>query len=262
MPSAHRAADQRRVRAGRRSGADASRRSRSWSRSSSASSRTGRARHSGPVPPPSSRGRRRRRSKQGSDMPVPAIIEVDAEGSRPEPAGRDPGAVQSAGIHASRKAAQIAEIAIPGIDSPILQFVRGQTRTLALELFFDTTRVGSSETKVLDVRLLTDVVAQLGRIQPQHPRAAAHPLHLGHWACRSAPSSTTCSRSSRCSTRQASRCVPRSTMSFKEYKTLEEQLKELNLQSADHTQAPGRCAGTTRWRGLRSRSTATPASGG
>ena len=27
------------------------------------------------------------------------------------------------------KGAQIAEIAIPGIDSPILQFVRGQTRS-------------------------------------------------------------------------------------------------------------------------------------
>ena len=44
------------------------------------------------------------------------------------------------------KGAQIAEIAIPGIDAPILQFVRGQTQTLALELFFDTTRVGSSRT--------------------------------------------------------------------------------------------------------------------
>ena len=43
------------------------------------------------------------------------------------------------------KGAQIAEIAIPGIDSPILQFVRGQTQTLTLELFFDTTRCRACE---------------------------------------------------------------------------------------------------------------------
>jgi nucleoid-associated protein YgaU len=33
---------------------------------------------------------------------------------------------------------QIAEIGIPGLGSPILQFVRGNTRTLTMELFFDT----------------------------------------------------------------------------------------------------------------------------
>ena len=33
---------------------------------------------------------------------------------------------------------QIAEIGIPGLGSPILQYVRGNTRTLTVELFFDT----------------------------------------------------------------------------------------------------------------------------
>jgi hypothetical protein len=41
------------------------------------------------------------------------------------------------------KGAQIAEIAIPGIDSPILQFVRGQNEKVTLELFFDTTEDGT-----------------------------------------------------------------------------------------------------------------------
>jgi nucleoid-associated protein YgaU len=36
------------------------------------------------------------------------------------------------------KSNQIAEVGIPGLGSPILQYVRGNTRTLALELFFDT----------------------------------------------------------------------------------------------------------------------------
>ena len=36
------------------------------------------------------------------------------------------------------KANQIAEIAIPGLEAPVLQYVRGGSRTLSMELFFDT----------------------------------------------------------------------------------------------------------------------------
>jgi nucleoid-associated protein YgaU len=36
------------------------------------------------------------------------------------------------------KGNQIAEIGIPGLGSPILQYVRGNSRTLTMELFFDT----------------------------------------------------------------------------------------------------------------------------
>jgi nucleoid-associated protein YgaU len=36
------------------------------------------------------------------------------------------------------KANQIAEAGVPGLESPILQYVHGNTRTLAMELFFDT----------------------------------------------------------------------------------------------------------------------------
>src|ERR1043165_2582998 len=65
------------------------------------------------------------------------------------------------------KGAQIAEIAIPGIDSPILQFVRGQTETLTMELFFDTTESGMGESGVVDVRELTEPVYRLSQIQPK-----------------------------------------------------------------------------------------------
>jgi len=63
------------------------------------------------------------------------------------------------------KGAQIAEINIPGIDSPILQFVRGQNEKLSLELFFDTTENGMGEQPVKDVRELTQPVYQLVKIQ-------------------------------------------------------------------------------------------------
>jgi hypothetical protein len=43
------------------------------------------------------------------------------------------------------KTAQFAEIAIPGLDSPLLQYIRGGNETLTLELFFDATdeRIGN-----------------------------------------------------------------------------------------------------------------------
>src|SRR5258708_14297962 len=37
------------------------------------------------------------------------------------------------------KGAQFAEIAIPGLDSPVLQFIPGVSETVSLELFFDAT---------------------------------------------------------------------------------------------------------------------------
>jgi hypothetical protein len=40
------------------------------------------------------------------------------------------------------KANQIAEAAIPGLNAPILQYVHGNTRTLDMELFFDTYEEG------------------------------------------------------------------------------------------------------------------------
>ena len=61
------------------------------------------------------------------------------------------------------KAAQIAEIAIPGIDAPILQFVRGQTEKISFELFFDTTEFGMIDS-VEDVRTQTGPIYDLLRI--------------------------------------------------------------------------------------------------
>ena len=50
---------------------------------------------------------------------------------------------------------QFAEIAIPGLDSPVLQFVRGNSETMTLELFFDTTDDGTGA-KVESVTKKTD----------------------------------------------------------------------------------------------------------
>ena len=55
---------------------------------------------------------------------------------------------------------QIAEIGVPGLPAPLLQFVRGGSRTLTMQLFFDTYEAGS------DVRRHTDAVYGLLDIEP------------------------------------------------------------------------------------------------
>jgi len=58
------------------------------------------------------------------------------------------------------KANQIAEAAVPGLEAPILQYVHGNTRTLDMELYFDTYEEGT------DVRSATDKVYNLLLIDP------------------------------------------------------------------------------------------------
>lgn len=58
------------------------------------------------------------------------------------------------------KSNQIAEVGIPGLRAPILQFVHGNSRTLGMELFFDTFE------EQRDVRQFTDKVYNLLAINP------------------------------------------------------------------------------------------------
>src|SRR3989304_8940209 len=48
------------------------------------------------------------------------------------------------------KSNQFAEVNIPGLSSPIFQFVRGNARSVTMDLFFDTYELGT------DVRIFTD----------------------------------------------------------------------------------------------------------
>jgi hypothetical protein len=75
------------------------------------------------------------------------------------------------------KAVQIAEIGIPGLDSPVQQFVRGQTEKITFELFFDTTEFGMVD-DVKDVRDYTGKVYQLMKVRSE---THAPPRCLLHW---------------------------------------------------------------------------------
>ena len=62
--------------------------------------------------------------------------------------------------YTASRSVQYAEIAIPGLDAPVVQFVRGQSEKITLELFFDTTELGMVDS-VTDVRTLTAQVYRL-----------------------------------------------------------------------------------------------------
>ena len=64
------------------------------------------------------------------------------------------------------KAVQYAEIGIPGLDEPVLQFIRGQNEKVTLDLFFDTTEQGMVD-NVTDVRKLTVDVYNLLKVDPE-----------------------------------------------------------------------------------------------
>src|SRR5580765_4494364 len=66
--------------------------------------------------------------------------------------------------YTASRGVQFAEIAIPGLDAPVVQFVRGQSEKITLELFFDTTKGGMVD-PVTDVRTETSKVYRLMRVR-------------------------------------------------------------------------------------------------
>jgi hypothetical protein len=63
------------------------------------------------------------------------------------------------------KSAKLADINIPGLDSPLLQFVRGESEKLTMDLFFDTTEQGMGP-GATSVTTLTDAIYGLLKIEP------------------------------------------------------------------------------------------------
>ena len=131
------------------------------------------------------------------------------------------------------KGAQIAEIAIPGIDSPILQFIRGQNEKLHLDLFFDTTRQGMAGGAV-SVTTLTKSFYQLVKMQP---KTHAPPRIRFTWGHDLNFVAIVESVQEKFTLFSPDGTPLRATLSvvLREYKTLEEQLTDLKLESPDHT---------------------------
>ena len=149
---------------------------------------------------------------------------------------------------------QHGEINIPGLDAPLQQFVRGQAEKLSVELFFDTTEngMGRDATSVTDH---TDRIYKLAKVEnSSHAPAivtfcwnSKFPGSSLSYAEAGSGASGNQTRNSFVgvveSVRQqftlfSSEGVPlRATVNLvlKEFRTLDEQLKQLRLNSPDRT---------------------------
>jgi nucleoid-associated protein YgaU len=145
------------------------------------------------------------------------------------------------------KGASFADISIPGLDSPIMQFVRGDAETLNLELFFDSTEQKGTGSEAESVTDTVDEFYRLVKIEGElHTPPIVRPTWGDHFPgmVNDGSNSTTpafdcvvtsCSRRFTLFNPDGKPLRAIVTLALKEYKTLEEQLQALNLQSSDHT---------------------------
>lgn len=131
------------------------------------------------------------------------------------------------------KGSQFADIAIPGLDSPLVQFVHGQSERLTVDLFYDTTDLAAGAV-ALDVRTLTLPVYQLVKVQPAthappRVRFVWGPQLFFNGVVEDVKQQFTLFAESGIPVRATL------TVTFRECRTLEEQLEDLNLMSSDHT---------------------------
>jgi len=146
------------------------------------------------------------------------------------------------------KSIRLAEINIPGLDSPILQFVRGQNEKINIDLFFDTTEDGIG-TGTTSVTTYTDRVYELVKIEPE---THAPPVCIFSWNKKFPGSDVSAHIGNQ--KRTNFKCIVESvkqkftlfspegvplratlTVSLREYKKLDEQLGQLGLSSPDRT---------------------------
>lgn len=150
------------------------------------------------------------------------------------------------------KGVQLAEINIPGLDAPLQQFIRGQAEKLTVELFFDTTEDGMGK----DARSVTEYTDQMSLLVKIESDSHAPPVVTFHWndhfpgglvpaETRKAGGKSNQSRTSFTGVVESVRQkftlfnaegVPlRATvnLTLREYRTLPEQLKQLNRNSPD-----------------------------
>jgi len=148
------------------------------------------------------------------------------------------------------KGVQMAEVSIPGLDSPVLQFVHGKAETVTFDMFFDTTDAGMGA-KAQSVTEFVDLVYSMVKIDPE---THAPPVCNFNWNARFPGKDISSNLGNQ--TRTDFTCLVESVrhkytmftsagvpvratvmVSLREYKTLDDQRKQLNLQSPDRTRS-------------------------
>lgn len=147
------------------------------------------------------------------------------------------------------KQVQLAEINIPGLDAPLQQFVRGQAEKLNLELFFDSTEDGIGD-NATPVTSMTDEIYQLSKVEStSHAPPIVTFCWNQHFPGDSLENGGGQLRNSFTGVVESVRQqftmfspegVPLRavvTLVLREYRTLDEQLDQLNLSSPTKTHA-------------------------
>jgi Contractile injection system tube protein len=144
------------------------------------------------------------------------------------------------------KSVQYADVAIPGLNQPVAQFIRGDAETLTLNLFLDSTKTGMND----DATSVTEDAEKLAKLVAVRADLHRPPLVQLIWGDdfpaptwgaggQSEPVFTCIVLSvNRTFTLFAPNGKPLRatvTLSLKRYATIAEQLDAMNLQSADHT---------------------------
>jgi hypothetical protein len=136
---------------------------------------------------------------------------------------------------------QFSEVNVPGLQSPLLRFTRGNIRTLTMDLLFDTYTYKNGE----DVRNYTDQVTDLMKIDSS---LHAPPVCRFYWGKLSFK--CVIERVTQRFTMFESDGTPvRATLgvTFKEYKTAEEQIQEIKASSPDRTKRRVTKQGDSLW---------------
>jgi hypothetical protein len=145
------------------------------------------------------------------------------------------------------KKPKIADIPIPGLDAPLKQFVRGETETMSVELFFDTTDDGMGAGAV-SVTTKTDEFYALVKIDSQ---THAPPICSFMWGSKFPGDSLPARHGNQRRTEfkgivtgvkqdfqlfspEGTPLRAVLTVSLDEYRPLHEQINQLNLQSPEH----------------------------
>jgi hypothetical protein len=144
------------------------------------------------------------------------------------------------------KASTYAEIAIPGLEQPLIQFVKGEAETIAMDLFFDSTATGTGARAVA----VTEEVEKFHKLVGVRSEFHAPTLVRVSWG-QNFPGTSMGENDSAGSTFTAVvlsvgrrftlfnpdgkplRAVV--SVALKHYATLAEQVAAINYKSADHT---------------------------
>jgi nucleoid-associated protein YgaU len=136
---------------------------------------------------------------------------------------------------------QYAQIAVPGLSAPVVQFVHGNAQTLDMELFLDTLEKSSHAAAGSDVR---ELVGQITSFMDIDPTVHAPPPVLFTWA----------SLSFTCVLQKASQRYvmfkPDGTpvrakvhVTFSEFRNVDMEAKEVKRQTADYSKLHTVCEG-------------------